>query len=154
MGKCLIMVITLLFIPFSATGQMLAIDPARDLALQNTVQAFLEDKLTTNQLEAELRNYIQQFEAKPYKVRSMNIDWQKVPQERMFAFAKVSVRITEPPTAAFFRGELTAAQAAVKIAPFFLMWPGYGLDPPNADSRSRQRTDDLLGKIGAFAGID
>jgi hypothetical protein len=154
LGDVLIVAVTLLFTSFSAMGQMLAIDPARDLALQNTVQAFLDDKLTTNQLEAELRDYIQQFEAKPYKVRSMNIDWQKVPQERMFALAKVSFRITQLPTAAFFKGELTAAQAAVKIAPFFLMWRGYGLDPENADSLSRRRTDQLLEEIGAFAGID
>jgi hypothetical protein len=153
-GKFLIMVLTLLFTPSSATGQILSIDPKRDLALQDTVQAFLDDKLTANQLEAELRRYIQQFETRPYRVRSLKIDWLKVPQERMFAFSKVSGRITGPPTAAFFRGELSAAQAALKIAPFFLIWPGYGMDPPNTDSQSRQRTDELLEKIGAFAGID
>jgi hypothetical protein len=153
-GKFLVVMLMLLFTPFSARGQMLSIDPTRDLALQDTVQAFLDDKLTANQLEAELRSYIQQFEARPYKVRTMKIDWEKVPQERMFAFAKVSARITGPPTAAFFRGELTAAQTAVKIAPFFLIWPGYGMDPPGADSLSRQRTDELLEKIRTFAGVD
>jgi hypothetical protein len=153
-GKILVVMLMLLFSPFSARGQMLSIDPTRDLALQDTVQAFLDDKLTANQLEAELRSYIEQFEARPYKVRTIKIDWEKVPQERMFAFVKVSARITSPHTAAFFRGELTAAQTAVKIAPFFLIWPGYGMDPPGADSLSRQRTDELLEKIRTFAGVD
>ena len=131
---------------------MLAIDPTRDLALQDTVQAFLDDKLNENQLEAELRSYIEQFEATPYKVRTMKIDWQKVPQESVFAFVKVFSQITDPAMAAFFKGELSAAQAAAKVAPFFLLWPGHGMDPPSADVLSRQRTDELLENIRAFAG--
>jgi hypothetical protein len=117
-------------------------------------QAFLDDKLTTNQLELELRRYMQQFETKPYRVRTLKIDWEAVPRERTFAFAKVSARITGPPAAAFFRGELSAAQAALKIAPFLLIWPGHGIEPTNTDSLSRQRTDELLKQIRAFAGID
>ena len=152
--KFLIMVLTLLFTPYSAIGQVLSIDPTRDLALQNTVQAFLEDKLTPEQLEAELRSSIEQFEARPYKVCSLKIEWEKVPQERQFAFVKATARITQPPIAAFFRGESTAAQAAVKIAPLFLIWPGYGMDPPGADSLSRQRTNELLEAIRSFAGVD
>ena len=154
MGKFFVMMLTLLSTPFSATGQVLSIDHTRDLALQNTVQTFLDERLTANQLEAELRSYIEQFETRPYKVRTLKIDWQKVPQERMFAFAKVSARITATPTEAFFRGELSAAQAAVKIAPFFLIWPAYGMDPPSADSLSRQLTDELLENIRRFAGVD
>jgi hypothetical protein len=153
-GKFLVTVLTILSTPFSVTGQVLSMDPTRDLALQDTVQAFLDDKLTANQLEAELRSYLEQFEMKSYKVRTMKIDWQKAPQERMVAFAKVSARITGPFTAAFFRGELSAAQAALKIAPFFLIWPGYGLDPPGPDSLSWQRTQELLENIRAFAGVD
>jgi hypothetical protein len=153
-GKFLVVMLTLLFTPFPARGQLLSIDPARDLALQHTIQAFLDDKLLANELDAELRNYMQEFEAKPYKVRSLKIDWDKVSEERTTAFVKVTSRIRQPPIAAFFRGELTAAQAAVKIAPLFLIWPAYGIDPPGADSLSRQRTDELLESIRAFSGWD
>src|SRR5262245_9616685 len=141
--------LTLLFTPLPLAGQVLSIDSARDLALQHTIQAFFDDKLTANELDAELRNYIQEFEAKPYKVRPLKIDWEKVPLERVLAFVKIYSRITGPPITAFLRGELSAAQAAVKIAPFFLIWPGHGMDPPGADSLSRQRTDELLESIRA-----
>jgi hypothetical protein len=151
-GKLSLIALSLLSSPFSVMSQVLAVDATRDLALQNTVQAFLDDKLTASQLEAELRSYVGQFEARPYKVCTMKIDWQKLPQESVFAFVKVYSRITGPPIAAFFNGDLSAAQAAAKVAPFFLIWPGHGLDPPGADLPSQQRTNELLESIRAFAG--
>jgi hypothetical protein len=41
-----------------------------------------------------------------------------VPQERLFAFARVVAAITMPVQQAFLKGELTPAQAALKMAPF------------------------------------
>jgi hypothetical protein len=81
-----------------------------------------------------------------------NIEWDKVPQERLFAFVRVTSGLITPVQQAYFRGELSAAQAAVKMAPFFVMWPGYGIDPPADDPLSRQRTEDLLGKFREYSG--
>jgi hypothetical protein len=70
------------------------------------------------------------------------------------ALFEVCARITSPAYAAFFKGELSAAQAAVKIAPLTLIFPGFGLDPPNTDVVARQRADELMDAIGAFADVE
>jgi hypothetical protein len=106
--------------------------------------------LTANQLETDLRSYAREFEARPYKVGTAKVDWEKVPQDRMFAFAKAVSDITHSPVAAFFKGELTASQAALKVAPFFLMWPGYDMDPPSPTPLAQKQTEELLAKIGEY----
>ena len=119
-----------------------------------TLSAFLDGTLTASQLETELRAYAREFEARPYRIRPAEIGWDQVPQERQLALVKVCARITGPATEAFFKGELSAAQAAVKIAPLTLIFPGYGIDPPNTGAMSRQRTDELMAEIRAFAVVE
>ena len=133
-------------------GRFLATDPSRDLALHATVQAFLNSTITVDQLETDLRGYAREFEAGPYKVGAAKIDWEKVPQDRMFAFVRAASNITHPTIAAFFEGELTASQAALKVAPFFLMWPGHGIDPPSATALAQEQTEELLAKIREYGG--
>ena len=137
-------------VPLCAAAQETQVDPARDAALLATISAFLDDTLNPTQLESELREYSRAFEIKPYKVGIAEIDWKKIPQERLFAFARVTARITAPTQQAYMKGELTAGEAALKMAPFFLMWQGYGIDPPSDDPAARARIDALLVEIGKF----
>jgi hypothetical protein len=143
-----------MMMPFRTTGQPLAADRGRDVALQATLRAFLDGTLTASQLETDLRAYAREFEAKPYRIRTANLRLEQVPQERQLALVEVCVRITGPAHAAFFKGELSAARAAMKIAPLTLIFPGFGLDPPNADAVSRQRADELMDAIGTFADAE
>jgi hypothetical protein len=108
---------------FQAAAQTLEIDPARDRAFHALVQAFLDDTVTPEQLDTDLREY-------------------------------VAARITLPAQQAFFKGELTAAEAAVKMAPFVLIWRGYGMDPPDASPLTRERTQELMREIGEFAASE
>ena len=110
--------------PLCAAAQEIDADPARDTALHATIRAFLDDVLSPAQLEAQLREYSRAFEIKPYKVGVAEIDWKKIPQERLSAFARVAARITAPTHQAYLKGELTATEAALKMAPFLLMWQG------------------------------
>jgi hypothetical protein len=126
-------------------------DPARDEVLRTAIQAFFEDRITSDQLEQRLREYGGRFEEKPYKVAPAAIDWMKVPQECIFALLRVTSRIIEPTQQAYFNGEVTTAQAAVRIALFFLIWPGHGMDPPkDADPATRQRVEQLMRAIGDY----
>ena len=133
-----------------ASARNFATDQSRDLALHTPVQAFLNGTITAEQLETELREYARAFEAHPYKVGVAKIDWQKLPQPRLFAFARAVSRMTHPALDAFYKGELTASQAALKVAPFFVMWPGYGIDPPSATALAQEQTTELLAKIGEY----
>jgi hypothetical protein len=124
----------------------------RDRILYARLNEFLEGKLTSDQLEVELRRYGQDFAVQPYRVKSAPIDWQKVPQDRLMRFVELIGRIIAPPQQAFFRGELTATEAAKAVAPFFLLWRGYGMDPPpDADALWHQRADELLRLISEYA---
>lgn len=153
MGKCSLFVLTLVIsIAFDVSGQDLATDPSRDLALHTPIRAFLDGALTSDQLETDLREYARAFEARPYKVGGATIDLEKTPQDKLFAFARAVSGLTHPVLAAFFKGELTASQAALKVAPFFLMWPGYGIDPPASTPLARKQTAELLAKIGEYRG--
>jgi len=148
LGRSALLALTLLIaIAVDASGQILMPDPSRDLALHTTVLAFLNSTLTAAQLETDLRSYAREFEARPYKVGDPHIDWSKLPQDVLFAFARVVATITHPAIAAFFKGELTAGQAALKVAPFFLIWPGYGIDPPSPTPLAQKQTEELLAKI-------
>jgi hypothetical protein len=138
---------------FQAPAQTLEIDPARDRAFHDLVRAFLDDKVTAEQLDTDLREYARQFEARPYKLRTGAIEWETVPQARLFRFAEITARITSSAEQAFFRGELTAAEAALKMAAFFLIWRGYGIEPRDA-SLARERAQELMRKIGEFAASD
>lgn len=148
--KTLVALVLVVAAPCYAVAQIVQIDRARDSGLHAIVRGFLDGTVPANQLDIDLREYARAFEANPYKVDTANIDWEKVPQERMFAFVRAASRITQPSLEAFFKGELSASQAALKIAPFFLMWPGYGMDPPGTDLVSRQRTDELLARIREY----
>jgi hypothetical protein len=148
----LLLVLTLIAaVPGRAAAQSLHIDAARDLGLLTSVRGFLEGALSAAQLETELREYAREFEARPYKVGVAKIEWDKVPQERLFAFMRITSRLNAPVHEEYFKGELSAAQAAIKIAPFLLMWPGYGMDPPANDPLSRQRTEHLLATIREYS---
>jgi hypothetical protein len=149
--KILVALILIVGAPCYAVAQTIQIDRVRDLALHAIVRGFLDGTVPADQLDIDLREYARAFEANPYKVETANIDWEKVPQERMFAFVRATSLITQPSLEAFFKGELSASQAALKIAPFFLMWPGYGIDPPGTDLVSQQRTDEVLARIHEYA---
>ena len=43
--------------------------------------SFLNSTITAAQLETDLRSYAREFEARPYKVAGINIDWSKLPQD-------------------------------------------------------------------------
>ena len=150
MEKTLVTLALMLAATLPASGQGFTIDPARDLALTATIRAFLDDNLTADQLERDLREYAREFEARPYNVGTANIDWEKLAQERLFAFVRVLAAITMPVQQAFLKGELTPAQAALKMAPFFLMWSGYGMDAPPGEQAARARIYELLLEIGKF----
>jgi hypothetical protein len=150
--KTLLLAFTLIIaMPCHAVGQTVHIDPARDLALHTTIRGFLDGALPEGQLETELRDFARAFEAHPYKMGTAKIDWEKVPQERLFALVRVTDRITSPAQQAFVKGELTPIQAALKMAPFFLIWPGHGMDTPPDDPILRRRTDELLADIHKFS---
>jgi hypothetical protein len=148
--KTLVALILIVAAPSYAVAQQLEADPARDRPFHNAIRAFLDGAMPLEQFEAELRDYARGFETAPYKVDVAKIDWGKVPQDRMVAVARAMSRITNPVLEAYFKGEVSASEAAKKTAPFFLVWPGYGMDPPAADSISRQRTDDLLAGIAQY----
>jgi hypothetical protein len=152
-GKLLFVLTLITAVPGAAAGQSLHIDAARDLGLQTSIRGFLDGTLSATQLETELREYAREFEARPYKVGVANIEWDKVPRERLFAFLRVMSRLDAPVHEKYFKGELSAAQAAVQIAPFLLMWPGYGMDPPTDDPLSRQRIEDLLAKVREYSAL-
>lgn len=134
-----------------ASAQDLRIDSARDLALHGAIQAFLDGSATATELETELRAYAGAFEARPYKVRSALIDWEKVPQERLIAFIRITARITQPTLEAFLKGRMTPVEAARRTAPFFLLWPGYGMDPPDDTPSARARINELLDAVLMFS---
>ncbi len=150
MGKALVALTLVVTAAARTAGQALEADPARDLALHATVRAFLDNTISASQLDTDLREYARAFEARPYKVRPAPIDWKSVPQERTFAFMRATARITAPAQQAFFKGELTAQQAALKMAPFLLIFAGYGIDPPPDDPLARPRIDELLAEIRKY----
>jgi hypothetical protein len=127
-------------------------DPVRDRVLHIAIQEFVDKTLSSEQLEPRIREYITQFESKPYKIGGARIEWQTVPQEWLYAFTRLLARIVEPTQRAFVQGDLTVSEAALRLAPVFLIWGGYGMDPPpNADVATRQRISELMEKIAEFA---
>jgi hypothetical protein len=127
-------------------------DAKRDRPLYTSVLAFLNEKTTANQLEADLREYARAFEARPYKVGRQPIEWMTFPQERLFALLRVIHSVTGSAHEAFTKGKLTAAQTAVRVAPFFLIFEGYGIDPATDDALSRVRADELMDEIQVYSG--
>lgn len=154
MGKTLVALMLILAAPVLALGQALQIDAARDRALTTSVRAFLNDTITADQLERELREFARNFEAKPYKMVPAPVAFDAVPQDRLFAFVRIVSRVIGPAQQAFLKGEVTAQQAALKMAPFFLIWGGYGMDAPQDDPGARARIDELLVEIGKWAAGD
>ena len=109
-------------------------------------------KLTSEQLEAELQKYTRQFEAQPYKVSASPLNLQQFPQEPIFALMKLVFAVCLPTVVAWSQGQLTTPQAARKIAPFFLMWGGYGLESePGGMSFTREQARELMAEITTFA---
>jgi hypothetical protein len=151
-SRLLVTLAFLVAVAGDVSAQVLLADAKRDRPLYTSVLAFLNDTITINQLEADLREYARAFEEKPYKVGRSPIEWMKFPQERLFALLRVIATITGPAHEAFTKGELTAAQTAVKVAPFFLIWEGYGIDPPTDDALSRVRADELMDEIQVYSG--
>jgi hypothetical protein len=150
--RLLVTLAVLLGVTADVSAQILLTNPERDRPLYTAVLAFLNDTISATQLEADLREYARAFEARPYKVGRERIEWMTFPQERLFAVLRIIGTITAPAHEAFTKGELTAAQTAVKVAPFFLIWQGYGIDPPTDDALSRVRTDELVDEIGVYSG--
>ena len=153
-GKSLVALVATLFTTADVFGQALPIDAARDRALVTPVRAFLNDTITADRLERELREFARAFETKPYKMFPAPIAFDAVAQDRLFSFVRVVSRVIGPSQQAYMKGELTAQQAALKMAPFLLIWGGYGMDAPPNDPVARVRIDELLSEIGKLAASD
>jgi hypothetical protein len=149
----LLLVGSMLAVTNTVSAQPLEPNADRDQAFHSTIRQFLDNKLTTAQLEVQLRERLRQFEAKPYRVSVAPIERSAIDQERLVAIASVLGALARPTIAAWTKGELTVVQAAVKIAPLFLVWAGYGLEPANGAILlfSERPADELLEEIGKFA---
>jgi len=111
------------------------------------IQQFFEGSTTIEQLNSAIDAYARQFEAKPYKVGRITIDLAKVPEDRLRAWEQVVFRLIGPTLRAFKDGTITPAQAAVKVAPFVLVFGGpYGFDRPGPN-----HSEELTQEISEFA---
>ena len=135
------------------TGQPLIIDPARDLLLHSPIKQFFEGARTCDELDRELRKFAREFEAKPYKVGKISIDMSKMPEDLIAKYLEVVTRIIGPTLERFTKGDISAADAAIKVAPFVLVFGGaYGFDPqPGEDPTWFARSQALTLQISAFA---
>jgi hypothetical protein len=126
------------------SGEPLAADPNRDRMLHVPIQEFFEGLATVAQLSVALDEYARQFEAKPYKVGRIGIDLSKVPENRLNTWSEVLLRLIGPTLRAFMDGTITPAQAAVKVAPFLLVFGGpYGFDPATGPHQSEELTREI-----------
>ena len=150
--KTLLLAVALsIAVPSIAIGQTLHPDAGRDRVLETVLRAFIDETISEEQLDRDLREYARAFEARPYKVRPAPIEWEKVPQERLFAFMRAIARIMAPDQRALLNGELTVSQAALKMAPFVLISMGHGMEADPDDPRARIRIDQLLTEIRKFS---
>ena len=135
------------------TAQTLNVDPGRDRALHTHIRVFLADPSNDKLVEAHLRDYLDAFNARPYLVSRLNINWQEVSEQRLQAFLLLIYRLVGAPVEAYFKGELSPTQAAAKVAPLFLILPGIGLgtERPGDQAELQQTATDLLDAIHAYA---
>jgi hypothetical protein len=121
--------------------------------VERLIREFLDSKQTPEELRDGLYDYARRPDLGLQAFIAVNIDWQRVPQERLFAYLEVSSKIIGPPLGSFFAGQLSVDEAAAQIAPFFLMWGGFGLDPPaDADPKWHERSEALTDKITELYG--
>jgi hypothetical protein len=130
-------------------GGPLAADLSRDRMLHVPIQDFFEGLITVERLNSAMDEYAREFETKPYKVGRIAIDLAKVPENQLRAWAQVVLpRLIGPTLQAFIHGTVTPTQAAVKIAPFVLVFGGpYGFDSATGPHLSQELTQ----KISEFA---
>lgn len=136
------------------TGGPLSADANRDRMLHVPIQDFFEGLLSIEQLNSAMDEYAQQFEAKPYKVTRIVIDLAKGSENRLRAWEQVVLpRLIGPTRRAFKNGTITPAQAAVKVAPFLLVFGGpYGFDVRSDAAHDwAQRSEELTKEISEFA---
>ena len=127
-------------------------DASRDRALHVPIQEFLLGNLTDWEFEAQLREYGRQFALKPYKLSRITMDLKKVPSGHLDRYMEVMLRIIVPPLRAFLKGELTAEETAMKVAPFVIIVGSYGFGSEGSDARpDLARLDELTRKISQFA---
>jgi hypothetical protein len=116
--------------------------------VERLVRDFLDGQRTADELSNGLRDYALRPDIGLRAFSAVNIDWEQVQQERLVAFMEVSARITGPTLESFFAGEISVDDAAVQVAPFFLMWHGFGIDAPaDADSSWLERWEQLTQRI-------
>jgi hypothetical protein len=130
-------------------SQELKPDTVRDEALRQRLQDFVAGTATIKEIEVSLRQFASDFETAPYKMRwsppeRPYVDVAALSEEKTKSIFILIARLTLPIQRSYFSGQLGAMEAARKLAPFYFLFPGYGLDPPpDADQVWYQRRDDL-----------
>ena len=128
------------------TGLM-TLEEAR-VEVERLIWGFLEGRRTAKELSVALRDCALSPDIGLRAFVAVNIDWKQVGMERMLAVAEVIGEITSPVLESFFAGLISADEAAVQVAPFFLMWRGFGLDAAaDDDPNGRIRAEELERKI-------
>jgi hypothetical protein len=138
------------------TPLVLTPDPARDSAIHAHFRDFFDGKLTDSDFESELRKYVAEFEARPYRIAGLPPDAMSFDKDNdhLLRFGRIAARIMRPTMEVFQRGEMDSARAALKLAPLLLMFGGYGIeaDPDaGASPEMQRRTRELMDKIGDYA---
>ena len=121
--------------------------------VERLIREFLDGKQTPEELRDGLCDYALRPDIGLQAFIAVKIDWQQVPQERLFAYIEVSSTIIGPALESFFAGQLSVDEAAAQIAPFFVMWEGFGFDPPaDGDPKWYERREALTEKITELYG--
>jgi hypothetical protein len=118
----------------------------------NEVERLIRDFLDGKQTPEELRDGLCGYALRPdiglHAFTSVNIDWQQLPQERLFAYFEVTSKIIGPTLESFFAGQLSVDDAAVQVAPFLLLGGGFGFEPPpDVDPKWHERSEALTEKV-------
>jgi hypothetical protein len=116
--------------------------------VERAIREFVDGHLTSDQLSDELRNCAERPELGLRTFRRARIDWGQFPQDCQFQVFQTVNALIDPILKRFFSGQVSAAEAATQVAPYFLLWGAFGIQPPaDANAAWFGRRTELMQKI-------
>lgn len=92
--------------------------------VEQVVARFLAAEINGEQLSDNLRRLA---DAEPRAFEIARINWDRIPELQLFEIMRIMCTITRPVLTGFFSGGIDSKEAARQVAPYLLMWAGFGI---------------------------